>query len=347
VIEGVEPGASPFTEMAGTWKRMSDAPISGRSEYVALPIDRGVFIWGGDTADVGPTGAIYEPATDTWTPVARGPGPFRSVVAAVWSGRQVLIWGGIGVSRSGESFADPAPLRDGLAYDPKTNRWSSIPDAPIMGGSALGAWTGQEFLVVSSDAQAAAWDPAAKTWRRLPDPPIPKGYIEGVWTGAELIVLGLTEGGNDPIVGAILDPASGRWRPIADVPYDGLVLGLVPVWTGSEMLFAHHAYEPAANRWRIISIEGCSGWDGLPGGTWSGTRVISQTQSYDPATGRCAQLPDAPIRPGFENEGFEMRAHEFHTPVWVDGRLIVWSGGTGLDGPGSPADGAVFGPAAP
>jgi hypothetical protein len=40
-----------------------------------------------------------------------------------------------------------------------------------------------------------------------------------------------------------------------------------------------------------------------------------------------------------------MRTHEFHTPVWADARLMVWSGGTGLDGPGSPADGVVFTPA--
>lgn len=347
VIDDVDAGASPFTEMAGTWSRMSHAPISGRSSYVALPTDRGAFIWGGDAPDPGPTGAMYQAATDTWTPVARAPGPSRLVVATAWTGDRVLIWGGFEIFRDGAYVDDPAQLRDGLAYDPDTDRWSSIPEAPIDGGPAVGAWTDHEFVVVSRAAQAAAWDPAARTWRRLPDPPIPQGFLESVWTGSELIVLGLTEGGNDPVVGASFDPAAGEWRQIAEVPYDGLVLGVNPTWTGSEMLFVHHAYDPSADTWQILSIEGCDGWGGLPGGVWADHRLLSQVQGYDPATGRCSMLPDAPIRPGFEMDGIELRTHEFHTPVWVDDRLIIWSGGSGSDVIFNGADGVVFTPAAP
>ena len=322
----------PDSELQGTWSRMAAAPIAGRSSYLAIEIDRGTFIWGGDISGEDPSGAIYAASTDRWTTIAPTPGVDRTGVAAVWTGNDILIWGG----NDG--------LDDGLAYHPGSDRWSPIPKAPIAGGSAVGAWTGSEFVVVSSKAQAAAWDPADRRWRRLPDPPVPRGYLESVWTGAELLVLGLTEGGTDPMVGVAFDPVISTWRTIADVPYDGLVLGIPPRWTGEAMVFVDQAYDPATDRWTRLKTDGCSR-GAVSYGVWTGRWLLSQTQAYDVAAGRCLTLPDAPIRPGFENEGFELRTHEFHTPVWADGRLMVWSGGSGSDAFFSGADGAVFVPA--
>lgn len=334
VISAVQPGRAPFAALRGTWTRMADAPIPGRSSYVAIPIDRGTFIWGGDAGEEATTGAIYDVVTDRWTAIARAPGPDRIGVATAWTNSQVLIWGGNG------TFAD------GLAYDPARDLWSAIPAAPIDGGYGFGAWTGTEFVVVSSKSEAAAWDPGTTTWRRLPDPPVPPGHMETAWTGRELIVLGIGEGGNERVVGAAFDPSSSTWRSIAEVPYDGLILGDRALWTGAEMLFVAHAYDPATDRWRILKREGC-GFGAVSDGVWTGRWVIGQVQAYDPRAGRCLTLPDAPRRPGFDDAGFELRTHEFHTPVWADGRLLVWSGGTGLDGPGSPPDGVVFTPAEP
>ena len=329
----------PASELRGTWARMAESPILGRSSYVAIEIDRGTFIWGGDVSGEDTSGAIYDADSNRWTAVARTPGMDRIGVAAVWSGNHVLIWGG-------NDLTGNDAFRDGLAYDPDADRWSDIPNAPIAGGLAVGAWTGSELLVVSSQAHAAAWNPVAGIWRRLPDPPIPSGYLEGAWTGDELIVLGLTEGGADPIVGAAFDPTTSVWRTIADVPYDGLVLGVPARWSGARMVFVDHAYDPGTDRWTKLETEGCT-QGAVSYGVWTGRWLLSQTLAYDPSAGRCLTLPDPPIRPGFEGAGFELRTHEFHTPIWADGRLIVWSGGTGLDGPGSPPDGIVFTPAAP
>jgi hypothetical protein len=334
LVDAVQPGRSPFATLAGSWTRMADAPIPGRSSYVAIPIDRGTFIWGGDAGEDATTGAIYDDVVDRWTPVARAPGPDRIVVAAAWTGTDVLIWGG----NDG--------LADGLAYDPALDRWTAIPDAPIDGGFGYGTWTGTEFVVVSSSAEAAAWDPRASAWRRLPDPPVPPGHMETAWTGGEFIVLGIGQGGNERVVGAAFDPSSSTWRPMAEVPYDGLILGDRALWTGDELLFVGHAYDPATDSWRILKREGC-GFGAVSDGVWSGRWVIGQVQAYDPQAGRCLTLPEAPVRPGFDDAGFDLRTHEFHTPVWADGRLVVWSGGTGLDGPGSPPDGVVFTPAEP
>jgi hypothetical protein len=330
VVDAVAGGQSPTRELAGRWDRMSDAPISGRSGFIALDLGDGTFIWGGDGAD--PTdGAIYRASDDRWTLIADPdqPGP-RDTPAAVWTGQEILIWGG-------------NDDREGLRYDPELDRWSAIPAAPIEAGYPVGAWTGSEFVVVTGAGQSAAYEPASMTWRRFEDAPLPRGYLVSVWTGRELVVLGLADGGRSQVIGAALDPASGAWRMLAGVPYDGLALGVHPVWIGTEMLFAGHAYDPVRDHWRLLSTEGCRVGD-VSDGVWTGRWVINQSQAYDPATERCFMLPVAPSRPDFEGFG---PIHEFHTPAWDDGKLVVWSGGTGLDGPGAPPDGIVFTPYEP
>lgn len=332
VVDAVAPVAAPTAKLDGTWSRMSDAPITGRSTYVAIPTGRGVFIWGGDEEGGATQGAIYETSADRWTLIARAPGPDRRRPAAVWTGAEILIWGGLG--------GDPG----GLRYDPATDRWSAIEPGPIAAGAAVGAWTGDRLVVVNDRAEAASWDPRTGAWQRLPDPPIPVGYIEGAWTGDELIVLGLTDGGRDPVIAAALSPATRQWRSIAETPYDGLELGYEPIWTGSELLFAFHAYDPLGDDWRALKRDGCDLYAGVSG-VWTGSLVISQSVAYDPAAGRCLGLPESPARTGYPFAE-DIRTHEFHTPAWDRG-LIVWSGYTGLDGPAANPDGVVFRPAAP
>lgn len=329
VIEVVRPGASPFTTMEGSWSRMKASSIEGRSSYVAIPTDRGSFIWGGEPEKTGAGAAMYDAGGNRWIRTAPSPEGGRIVVAAAWSGTEVLIWGGM---RGQVTFGD------GLSFDPRRDRWRAIPLAPIKPGFGYGAWTGREFVVVSSSAESAAWDPTNRGWRRLPDAPLPPGHMESVWTGRDLLVLGVGEGGTEPVEGAALDVSTWRWRTIAEVPYDGLILGIKPVWTGEQMLFAGHAYEPATDQWKVLRRDGCT-YRAVEG-VWTGRYVINQTQAFDPELGRCFTLPESPDRPGFGG----IRTHEFHTPFWADGRLVVWSGGTGLDGPSPPPDGIVFTP---
>jgi hypothetical protein len=331
VVERISPGTSPFADLPGVWSRMSAAPIDGRSSYVALETDRGIFIWGGEPEITGSQPAIYEPRSDRWSKGSTSPEAGRVAVASAWSGDEVLMWGG---------SHEATLYDDGLTYDPAADHWRRIPPSPILAGYGEGAWTGSEFLVVSSMAEAAAWDPVTPGWRRLPDPPLPKGAMESVWTGTEFVVLALGDGDREPILGAALDPLTSSWRPIAEVPYDGLMLGVSPIWTHRRMLFVGHAYDPVADRWDVLRRDGCP-YRYVSDGVWTGRYVMNQTQAYDVGRGRCYTLPESPERPAFEG----VQAHEFHTPVWADGRLVVWSGGTGLDGPGAPPDGIAFTPA--
>lgn len=110
VVTAADPTDPPPFELQGTWTRMAEAPISGRSSYVAIPIDGGTFIWGGDGPDPD-EGAIYRASDNSWARIvaSRDRSP-RYRPAAVWTGDEILIWGG---------NDDP----EGLRYDPAADRW--------------------------------------------------------------------------------------------------------------------------------------------------------------------------------------------------------------------------------
>jgi hypothetical protein len=171
-------------------------------------------------------------AGGSWTPIAPAPDAARILGARVWTGTEVLFWGG----------ADPGEQTNGVAYDPATDSWRTLPPAPIAPDRSdpAYAWTGSEFIVwggalhssigVQRDGAAsggAAFDPQANTWRTLPDAPIaPRSDAAFGWTGREFVVWGGVAGteSDGPRMfndGAAYDPSSNQWRRLPN-------LGLAP-----------------------------------------------------------------------------------------------------------------------
>ena len=154
-------------------------------------------------------------------------------MAAAWTGRQLVVWGG-GTGRVSEDDSGTwHPSAAGAAYDPASDRWEVLPPAPIparLGTTAV--WTGREVIFWAGAAgheqffaDGAAYDPAARRWRVLAPAPIgARTDHEATWTGREMFVWG----GIDrccPIdselhdrAAAAYDPATNRWRRVADVP---------------------------------------------------------------------------------------------------------------------------------
>jgi hypothetical protein len=84
----------------------------------------------------------YSPATNRWRQVA-SMSTGRSQFASVWTGTRVLIWGGTTTAAN----VPETPPR-GLAYNPSTNRWSALPQAPLRPRLAPTAvWTGRAMIV--------------------------------------------------------------------------------------------------------------------------------------------------------------------------------------------------------
>ncbi|MCX5093886.1 carboxypeptidase regulatory-like domain-containing protein [Streptomyces sp. NBC_00365] len=127
-----------FDPGSGKWSRAADYPQSiGWASCGA--INGRLYCAGGSGPDYAPTTAsyVYDPASNSWQPLADMPMGLAGSTYAAADGR-LLVSGGatlVGAAR----VATPK----GYAYDPGTNTWSTLPDAPTAvyrGGGALGLY---------------------------------------------------------------------------------------------------------------------------------------------------------------------------------------------------------------
>jgi N-acetylneuraminic acid mutarotase len=133
--------AAAYNPTTNTWRRI--APLPGSDVRYSF---RGTAVWDGReilVTGAGPKGQSafsYNPRTNRWRKLAPLPAP-RPGGTAVWTGKQLFVWGG-------SNLRGTAQLADGVAYDPKTDRWSTISRAPLRAryGPAV-EWTGQELIV--------------------------------------------------------------------------------------------------------------------------------------------------------------------------------------------------------
>jgi hypothetical protein len=283
-----------------------------------------ILLWGGGFSykshDVESAGAAFELQSGTLRALPPAPVRSRWWHSAVWTGNEMIVWGGA---------CGRHECRDGAAYNPQTDSWRRIADAPVPGYAHTTIWTGEEMIVWggSDDYESegthgfprsfinegAAYDPATDTWRMLePSPVEPRGWHTAVWTGEEMIVWGgvrspCTTAPCDTVaaMAGTYDPDTGIWREIPDGPLPGRV-DHTAVWTGQNMIV----------------------WGGSPPGGGLG---YNDGAVYDPAHDRWSELPDAPISDRYR-----------HAALWNGDAMVIW-GGQGGSGEGL-SDGAVFYP---
>ncbi|OFW72880.1 MAG: hypothetical protein A2Y55_03555 [Actinobacteria bacterium RBG_16_68_12] len=143
--------AAAYNPVTDTWRRIAPLPAV-RSTANAVWDGREVLIVGGTGAPRARTGVrspaavgfAYNPGTNRWRRLPRMEAG-RAGAAAVWTGKRLLIWGGTTSTPSGVKLVTP---NQGLAYDPKANRWSPLPGAPLLGRlDPTAVWTGQAMIV--------------------------------------------------------------------------------------------------------------------------------------------------------------------------------------------------------
>ena len=147
------------------------------------------------------------------------------------------------------------------AYDPTSNQWRRLPDAPTRHGIAV--WTGRELVGwgggccgdVSDDG--SAYNPATNTWRKIASAPVNGQQSPlGAWTGRELVIFN----GHGPegarVGGAAYNPRTDTWRRIPSQP--GSRSGSIAVYDGNEIhvLGARQgtvfSFNPTNDRWRQL-----------------------------------------------------------------------------------------------
>lgn len=241
-------GAS--VDLDGNINALADAPIESRWYHTAVWTGKEMIVWGGSCGrHECRDGAAYEPATDSWRVIAQAPMPGYAHTT-VWTGTEMIVWGGSDDSESeGTKGCVTSFIGDGAAYDPTTDSWRVLPEAPLeVRGWHSAVWTGTEMMVWGGatgldcdygyPSDGAAYDPATDTWRAIPAPRL-SGRVEAsaVWTGREMILWGGSIHGRSVTLddGAAFDPSTNEWRSLPEAPIKARALHLA-TWTGKEMI---------------------------------------------------------------------------------------------------------------
>jgi hypothetical protein len=345
-VPAVAFAASGVTRVAGTWKKLPNAPITVDDSLTSVWTGKQLLVYG--RHNFAEVAAAYDPAAKTWTklPTADEQAPAWGY-RAVWTGKEMLVW-----SPFGSEALDPATKSwrhlksslpggiivwtgreaigwgggccgdarsDGAAYNARTDSFRKLPRGPLAPSQGpIGAWDGHELLLFVSGsnpdgkpypsalARAAAYNPRTNRWRRIA--PLPAQGGTAAWDGHELLVVASGARAQSAFA---YKPATNRWRRLASLPTPRR--GATPVWIGGRLLV-----------W---------GGDNL-----RGTAPVRDGIAYEPSTNRWTPLPRSPLRP-----------REGATVAWTGRALIVWSGTIGTPAgtsipPKHLADGAMFTP---
>ena len=176
---------------------------------------------------------VYDPDTDQWTEAAASPRPARFGQTLVWTGDELIVWGG---TSSGDDPAESSGSH-GIAYNPTTDTWRDLPDAPLEPRLLHTAvWTSDRMIVWGGTAHlaetdreladGAAYDPATDTWTELPAAPLsPRAnHLAAAIEGKITIAGGNRRTGGSSwsatTDGATFDPDTGTWEHLDTLSRD-------------------------------------------------------------------------------------------------------------------------------
>jgi Galactose oxidase, central domain len=246
---GAYSDGAAYDPATNTWRKLAPIPgslggnLTGSGSYAVwtgkVMVTWGFFGSGGGAHGGGSlAAATYDPATNSWTTGTVAPAQAPLFGDAFWTGKEMIVWG------SSPASGNSAGQLEGVAYDPATGRWSTLPASPLGRAgrdSMLAVWTGRYLVVGGGDGpaglqkDAAAYDPAAGSWMRLPDAPVGfegNGTAPDIWTGASVITIEDGIPGGRPLS---LDLTSRSWSLGPKAPVPGRQEAH-EFWTGSEVL---------------------------------------------------------------------------------------------------------------
>ncbi len=297
--------SGPFTPMAGlppTYD-VHRVKVVGKVTPLTAPVEQ--------TGGANLPGAT--PADPSWTPIADYPSPiFNNAVARDDRDGKVYSVGG---SRNGGGEY----VANGYVYDPASQRWSAITNAPkALVGAAATFINGKMYLFggllpnASVTAAVYSYDPLGNSWSRLADMPQPSALARVAVLDGQVYVIG---GCVDFVCHSSAhtyryNPGSDTWVRLADYPNvvaDGACAGL-----GSEVVCAGGGqngqsldstliYHPGTDTWVRgadmpydaygMAFSGANGKLQVAGGFTAGLGVTDEAAEYNPATDRWRDLP--------------------------------------------------------
>ena len=323
--------ADPITTAAsgGEWTVGDPGPLSARNEGVAVAIDDGVLVWGGEelgSKRLLTDGAVYHPVQDRWRPIPDAPIAGRVGAAATWTGTEVIVWGGLATTR---------PLADGAAYNPRTRQWRRLPTAPLRARTnATAVYTRGHVLIWggsgtgSAHTDGAAYDPRRDRWTRISEGPLTHSrnrVMSALPTDDGMFVW--ASNGTEART-ALYDPRSRQWRTLSTPrldPEHAVVFtaldGNVVAWGRSE--FGGRGplalvFTTSPDWWSTLAVPPLAPEPGQTMTGGSGTALSGRGPGvmFDALVNRWDVMAARPEPAAV--------GHPVH--VWAGGRLFVWYG---------------------
>jgi hypothetical protein len=272
VVTSISRTSPPDGMIAGSWTvDDSGFPLPPDASFTVT--DHGLFAWGGERDATGgrdgSPGALFDVAMAAWRPIAAAPIPRRDSPVLAWTRGHVILIGGIG---NGTRGGDGGARRDAAAYDPASNRWRRIADAPFAVGAAASVLAAPGRIVVAENVNVATtgrhrvalYDVDHDRWSTLPELPLETDdSAQLVAVGGRPVLVRASRSGSNADMFA-LDRDGGTWRVTSDAPAalgplvaigDRLV-GLVVDRTDERRTRTSvGAWDPATGAWSTVVSE--------------------------------------------------------------------------------------------
>jgi N-acetylneuraminic acid mutarotase len=245
----------------------SDAPWQTVADYPHAIMDNGVAAVGGkvysftgfDGTALDSTNYVYDPSTQAWSAIANIGTPREAPAVAV-VGTKVYVVGGWG--------NDGNPVATLEIYDTTTNAWTTGAPIPTpYAGSGIAVVGGKIYVVGGCSAlncgftDVQVYDPAANSWTAGPAFPAPVAWESCGGINGSLYCAGGDTDSAALNTGYSLNPASGVWSPIANLPVTDWAAGST-VSAGRLLMSggvangaltnAGWSYDPSSNTWTAL-----------------------------------------------------------------------------------------------
>ena len=229
-----------FNPSTNAWSTKAPLPAARQGFNAAAAIGGTIYLAGGKDAAAALTRTLYayNSSTNTWSTRANMPVASACGGSAVISGK-LYVFSGCTRSSAGAQIAARLLHR----YDPSTNLWTALHNAPVAHiDPAIGVISGKLYVVGGNDGVTGVairrldvYDPATNTWSTKAAIPTARTAPAGAAIGGKLHVIGGRNGGTYLNTVEAYDPVTDSWaaRPAMPTPRSGLGVGVI-----SSLLYA-------------------------------------------------------------------------------------------------------------
>jgi hypothetical protein len=308
---GGDPNAARRT---GARLRVRRRVAVGGAALAVVAVAVGGSLLGTGQVSIGPSNSHGE-----WRELPAAPLSPRAHAESVWTGSEVIVLGGETdpCPPNADCVAPSEQLRDGAAYNPRTDSWREIPPAPVPVGSGDRLVVADGVVVLRHWEEGGSrwftYEPDHNRWSRIDDVPSGVGDLPSAYGSKVYVPVGRRV--------AVYDVTTFRWSllppddegpplshpRVTATPSGPVVTGSLEI-NGSELSTGVTADLYDGTSWRRFPATQIEGHDWA----WAGDRMIDfdsyQHQGMDrvlpgvslggmldPSTGQSSALPESTL----------------------------------------------------